>query len=320
MALEETNGTVAEVYPNVCSVKLDESGHRILCNYKRNSVFGLKLNPAPFDEENQKWRERAPVAVGDRVKVQSFGSADGVVEGVALRKNFLARPAPGRDEGIVHVIAANIDVLCVVSSAAQPEFTPGLVDRFFVAAEFQEIEPVLCINKVDLLKKSEKSEQAPWRGYEELGYPVIETSAKTKEGLKELKARLIGKKVVFAGHSGVGKTSLLSALTEHDVGKVGAVSDVTGKGRHTTTGAILLDAPGDSIWIDTPGVREFGLLGITPEVLPTLFREFRNLTCPSEGCQHVFEESSEEPACPAISLARYASYRRIWTSLSEDSK
>jgi ribosome biogenesis GTPase len=122
--------------------------------------------------------------------------------------------------------------------------------------------------------------------------------------------RIRGKGAVFCGQSGVGKTSLLRVLLGTEVGKVGDVSDATGKGKHTTTAAILLGGPDGSDWIDTPGVREFGLLEIKPEQLKDQFPEFRNLACQAPGCLHESEEG-----CAARSLERYASYLRIIKSL-----
>src|SRR5207302_1748888 len=129
-------------------------------------------------------------------------------------------------------------------------------------------------------------------------------------GIHELRERLRDQAVVFCGHSGVGKTSLLRALLMTQVGRVGSVSQVTGKGKHTTTGSVMLEGPGDSRWIDTPGVREFGLAHLLPEALVRFFPELRNLRCAVEGCLHEGEEG-----CAAMQLPRYPSYRRILESL-----
>jgi ribosome biogenesis GTPase len=206
-----------------------------------------------------------------------------------------------------HVVAANVDFLVIVTSATTPAFTPGLVDRYLVAATFAGIEPILCLNKVDQLAPDALQ---PTRAYREIGYSVFEISTKQRIGIDGLLDRIRGKGAVFCGQSGVGKTSLLRVLLGTDVGKVGAVSDATGKGKHTTTAAILLGGPEGSDWIDTPGVREFGLAEIKPEQLKDQFPEFRDLICQAPGCLHEIEEG-----CAARSLERYPSYRRIIASL-----
>jgi ribosome biogenesis GTPase len=277
-----------------------DDGREPLCAYRRAKVIrGAKSST---DE-----RERSPVAVGDRVRVSTTGSRDGVVEGVCARRNRLARPAPGRDEKNVHVLVANVDCVAVVASAANPEFSPGLVERFVIAAQAEGIPPILCVNKVDLLPAGQAR---PWSIYRELGYEVVECSVRSGVGIVELRARLLDRAVAFCGHSGVGKTSLLRALIGEEIGRVGDVSDATGKGRHTTTGAVLLHGPGRSRWIDTPGVREFGLLGLTPERLREFYPELASLACTQAVCGHL-----DEPDCQARGLPRYPQYRRILESL-----
>lgn len=294
LPLEKANATVAEVFPNQARVRTD-TGTDLVCNYRRSTVIGAA--------SEGRWRERSPVAVGDRVLVEKIGTQEGVISGVARRTSQLMRPAPGREE-LVHALAANVHSICIVSSAGHPAFSPGLVDRFLVAASFGGIEPVVIINKIDLLE----SESRPWEMYRELGFQVREVSAKSGLGIEALRQSLSSSKAVFCGQSGVGKTSLLTALLGKDIGRVGEVSEATGKGRHTTTGAVLLD----DNWIDTPGVREFGLVGVEPEQLKEHYPEFASLQCQSTGCFHMGEP---ECAAQAESLPRLQSYRRIFESL-----
>ncbi len=194
-----------------------------------------------------------------------------------------------------------MEILVIVTSAADPEFSPGLVDRVLVAAQMQGILPIICVNKIDLLASPVK----PWAIYSELGFEVFEVSATRGTGIPALRDRLLKKRVAFFGHSGVGKTSLLRALIGEQIGKVGEVSEVTGKGKHTTTGAVLIQGPEDSLWIDTPGVREFGLIGLNAEQLAEYFPEFRGL-------------DPSDPESPARELPRYESYCRIRDSLLEE--
>lgn len=302
LSAEMANATVAEVFPNQCRVKLDEDQAEILCSYRRATVF-----------QQDEVRERSPVAVGDRVLVNRLNPQSGVVEGVCLRQNHLSRPAPGKEargkdlQRVQHVIAANIEFMTIVTSAVEPAFSEGMVDRYLVAASHAGIKPILCLNKIDLL---DAKFQKPTDLYRRLGYQVCEVSSKKKLGIESLEKGILGKAVVFCGQSGVGKTSLLRCLLGADIGKIGALSASTGKGRHTTTAAILLGGPQGSQWIDTPGVREFGLSEVLPENLASHFPEFKGMACPQEGCFH-----EEEEGCQARNLPRYASYRRILTSL-----
>jgi len=307
----QANATVAEVYPRQCRVRLDKSGEEILCGYRRAAVLG---HAAGHAEEGE--RDRSPVAVGDRVQVERSSPDAGTINGVCERRNLLARPAPGRDRSekkVRQVIAANTDVLVIVASVAEPEFSPGLVDRFIIAAESAGIHPVICVSKLDLVPGQEQ----PWKIYSELGYEVFLCCAKRNEGIAELRLRLNGLGAVFCGHSGVGKTSLLRALLGIEIGRVAEISEATGKGRHTTTSAVLLNTMRSSesllpqtAWIDSPGIREFGLLHVLPESLAGFFPEFATLVCPTDGCLH-----TEEPGCLARAFPRYSSYFRIMQSL-----
>jgi ribosome biogenesis GTPase len=293
---EQANATVAEVFPNRCRVRMDD-GSEFLCSYRRATLF----------RHGQEFRERSPVAVGDRVKVSSDSPQAGVVEGLCQRRNSLIRPAP-HQENVRHVIAANIDDLVIVTSAGEPVFTPGLVDRYLVAAEAEKIQPLICLNKIDMGLSSEASHSIGL--YAGLGYGIYQVSAKKGLGMSEFGHRLAGRSVVYCGQSGVGKTSLLRALLGTEVGRVGELSAATGKGRHTTTGAVLLHGPGQGHWIDTPGIREFGLARVEAGNLSGCFPEFRALACPMSGCRHL-----DEPGCLARELPRYPSYRRILESL-----
>jgi ribosome biogenesis GTPase / thiamine phosphate phosphatase len=298
LAASEANAVVAEVFPNQCRVRLDGEEINLLCSYRRANVI----------KEGAEIRERSPVAVGDRVKVERIGSQNGIVAGVCERRNHLSRPAPGRENvRFQHVIAANVDALVIVASAVEPDFSPGLVDRYLVAASFAGIEPILCLTKVDLLGAAESR---PSDLHRSLEYPVFELSSKSGAGVDALRKTIEGRTVVFCGLSGVGKTSLLRELLASDFGRVGEVSTATGKGRHTTTGAILLGGPSGSQWIDTPGIREFGLSEIPPARLAECFPEFQGLGCAVSACLH-----QDEEGCLARAFARHASYRRILESL-----
>lgn len=302
-ALEESNAMVIEVHPKLCRVQMDEDKEQLICSFRRSSV----------ERGMGEARERTFVTVGDRVVVSSQGAGAGVVEGVCERRNALFRVAPGgegkKTAEVRHVIAANLDCVVIVASVRDPEFSPGLVDRFLIGTLAAGIEPLICVTKQDLAVGS-SSLLASLEVYRKLGYSVLEVSAKTGKGIEELKEKLLGRAVLFCGKSGVGKTSLLRTLLEAEVGKVGEVSWATGKGRHTTTGTVLFEGPGSSQWIDSPGVREFGLVGVEPERLADFFPEIRTVRCRAVGCLH-----SGEEGCEATALPRYSSYLRIFESL-----
>lgn len=304
----QTNGTVVEVFPKLCRVQLDSvrTFDPVLCSYRRAAILGAKAK-----DESRLGRDRAPVAVGDRVHVERTSPQAGVVDGMAKRRNELIRPAPGREGGaLFQVLAANVDLVVVVASATQPEFSEGLVDRFLVTAEASQISALLVVTKTDL-----PFEDRPWRIYEQIGYLVVEVSNPRHEGIDQLAEHLRGKTSVFCGHSGVGKTSLLNSLLGDAVHRVGEVAE-TGKGRHTTTSAVMIPFEWDpesdlpSRIIDTPGIKELGLVGMHAAQVAAAFPEFRGLECNTARCLH-----RDEEGCLARDLPRYPSYRRIVESL-----
>ncbi|MDD5628322.1 MAG: ribosome small subunit-dependent GTPase A [Elusimicrobia bacterium] len=290
---EEGNAVVAEVFPNQSAVRRDGAGERLLCDYRMAS---LAVGGAA--------RERSPVCVGDRVRVQA-----GTITGRCERRNQLVRSAPNSRDPLLHVIAANIDCLVVVAAAREPEFSVGIIDRFLVAASAQGIPALLCVNKTDLLGPGD---ERPWELYPAAGVPVLETSARSGAGAAELRSRLRGQTAAFCGHSGVGKTSLLRRLLGDEAcGRVAELSAASGKGRHTTSGAVLLPGPKESNWIDTPGIMNFALVGVGRAGLLAHFKELASAAalC-GPGCAH-----EAEPACVLRRLPRYHSYRQILGSL-----
>jgi ribosome biogenesis GTPase len=243
----------------------------------------------------QLWRgeddkpETRPVAVGDRVSLALSGE-EGVIESVAQRSNRLARGhAGGGRRGSVQVIAANIDSLLVVAALDDPPFRPGLVDRFIVAAEAQGIHPVLLLNKVDL-----PADRAVVQPYRDFGFEVLQTSIVTGEGIDELRALMNRGISMLIGHSGVGKTSLLNAVSPGLELATGAVTGYHGRGRHTTTRVVLVPLLGGGWVVDSPGIREFAVQGVGPAELARLYPGFGELpaACRFDDCRH-----KHEPAC-----------------------
>ncbi|MBI5202870.1 MAG: ribosome small subunit-dependent GTPase A [Elusimicrobia bacterium] len=236
---EECNGTVAEIFPNRSAVRLDSRPDVLLCNY-RMATLAVRGGS----------RERSPTCVGDRVRVEGD-----VIVGACRRRTALARRSPNARNPLTHVMAANLNMLVIVASVREPEYTPGLVSRMLEAADSQDIAVVVCANKIDLL---EEGAARPWREFAEARAAVVECSVKSGAGMAELEDLVRGRAAAFCGNSGVGKTSLLRRLLGDDsYGRVAEISAASGKGRHTTTGAVLLPGPANSTWIDTPGVMDF---------------------------------------------------------------
>jgi ribosome biogenesis GTPase len=289
----EGNATVAEIFPNQAAVRPDGGTARILCGYRMATLaFGGTS------------RERSPVCVGDRVRVEI-----GVVVGRCKRRNMLVRCAPNARDPLLHAVAANLDRLVVVASAREPDFMHGIVDRFLVAASAQNIPAILCVNKSDLIAPGDEK---PWAHYAAAGVELVETSALGAGRTAALAELIQGKAAAFCGHSGVGKTSLLRRLLGDDrLGRVGALSRATGMGRHTTTGAVLLPGPEGSSWIDTPGIMNFTLVGVDRAGLLAHFPELLEASARcAPDCLH-----DSEPGCALLGMPRHRSYRAILGSL-----
>ncbi len=255
---------------------------------------------------------RKGVVVGDRVRlVGDVTGDDGSLARIVLvdeRTTVLRRTADD-DDPVERVIVANADQLVVVTALADPEPRQGLVDRALVAAYAAGMAPLLVLTKADLADPEPVLE-----GYRPLGVPYVVTQR--GGDLTELRARLAGRTSVLLGHSGVGKSTLVNALVPDATRAVGVVNAVTGRGRHTSTSALLMDLPGDGWIVDTPGIRSFGLNHVDPDQLIEAFDDLRELTyaCP-RGCTH----GDGEPECgldeaTGPEVDRVRSFRRLLAS------
>ena len=259
---------------------------------------------------------RKGVVVGDRVKVVGDTSGDEgslarIVE-VDERLTVLRRTADDTDP-VERVIVANADQLVVVVALADPEPRPRLIDRALVAAYDAGLEPLLCLTKPDLADP-----ETLLSIYRPLGVPFVVTERGRE--LSDIRERLAGRTSVLVGHSGVGKSTLVNGLVPGADRAIGRVNVVTGRGRHTSTSAVMLPLPDDSGWIiDTPGIRSFGLAHVDSERLIHAFPDLKDLTheCP-RGCTH----GESEPECAldeAVTRgeteeARVESFRRLLAS------
>lgn len=289
-------------------VHVEASGRVVPCTVRGRFFEGGDDDP-----------ESRPVAVGDDVEVEIEGET-GAIEKVLPRRSRIARPKP-RDPQTWQVIAANVDLMVIVVSMSQPDPRPGLIDRLLVAAESDSIEPVIVVNKIDLVEAGAvEAFAAPYRA---LGYRVLATSASDGRGLEELKSALLGKTAMFLGHSGVGKSSLLTALDPTIAARIGELIRTGSnavRGAHTTTSASLHPLAFGAALIDTPGVREFGLPPMEPHDLAHWFRDLAPFlpSCRYSTCTHDHEPGCAVKAAAAagqISPARFATYQKLLAEL-----
>lgn len=262
-----------------------------------------------------------PVAVGDRVTIRLNEDDTGLITEIHERRNKLSRRAAGHRAGREHVLVANVDQAWGVQSIRLPRLNPGFIDRFLVMAEVYEIPAGLIFNKVDLMHKKDRDEVFALRDlYEALGYPVLLTSATEGTGLDALHDALTDKINVITGPSGVGKSTLLNAIEPELDLATSAVSEKTRKGTHTTTYAALHALSEGGYVVDTPGIREFGILDLEPDELAFFFVEFLPYLneCRFDDCTHDHEPGCAVKAAVAegeISEQRYESYLNILESL-----
>ena len=259
------------------------------------------------------------VVCGDIVTWQAEDADTGVITSIEERRTILQRPDINNN---LRIIASNIDQVFIVV-AHKPELNEGLIDRYLVAAENSHLKPVILLNKIDLFDEQEFIDlKQRLQLYKDIGYTVLYTSAKQEHGLDSLIELLKDNNNIFVGQSGVGKTSLINTILNSDA-RIGEISEATGKGKHTTTTAYLyplMEAQGHII--DSPGVREFGLIKLSEEDIVHGFAEFKPYIghCKFRNCAH-----KNEPGCALlaaledkkITQQRWKSCQRIIESLTE---
>jgi ribosome biogenesis GTPase len=289
------------------------------------------------DEQGQLWNARMkgvlkldeitstnPVAVGDRVsfEIESAASATAVIGEILPRHNYINRQSP-RHKHQHHIVAANLDQTLLVATLKEPKTSQGFIDRFLVAAAMYHVTPLIVFNKADLYRQKEMDRYEALRSmYEAIGYRVLLVSAATGQGMDELLATLTGKTTLLSGHSGVGKSSLLNSWFPGMNRKTQDVSGWSGKGQHTTTFAEMFDLLQGGKIIDTPGMREFGLVDISKQELSHYFSEMKPLLqdCQFNNCLHY-----NEPGCAVkqavqdgrIHEDRFISYLSILDSIED---
>jgi ribosome biogenesis GTPase len=267
-----------------------------------------------------------PVSVGDEVEIETENENEktATITDILPRRNYINRQSP-RGKHQHHIIAANLDQSMLVATLKEPRTSAGFIDRFLVASEMYHVSPVIVFNKADLYKKKEMDKYEHLAGiYRQIGYTVLLISASEKTGVDEVKELLKNKTTLISGHSGVGKSSLLNVILPDLQLRTQDVSGWSGKGMHTTTFAEMFDLPFGGRIIDTPGMREFGLVDIDKQELSHYFPEMRDRlnNCQFNNCMHI-----NEPDCAIkdavengeIHVDRYVSYMNILESIEEKS-
>lgn len=269
-----------------------------------------------------------PIAVGDEVEIER--EKDQTVENtyiitaIANRRNYINRQSPHKKH-LHHIIAANLDQTMLFATIKEPRTSQGFIDRFLIASEAYHIPAVVVFNKADIYRQKEMEQYEEWKQmYETAGYKVFLISMEKNEGVEEVKQTLAGKTTLISGHSGVGKSTFINAVLPSLELRTNEVSGWSGKGMHTTTFAEMYDLPFDGRLIDTPGLKEFGIIDISKQELSHYFPEMRVLIndCQFNNCLHL-----EEPGCAVkeavanetLHPLRYISYAGILATIEEKS-
>jgi ribosome biogenesis GTPase len=299
--------------------------------YKSTGSFYLA-----YDVSGRKWNCRVrgklkidtdisstnPIAVGDTVElmIENEGEDSAIIKDIRQRNNYMVRTSP-HNKHQKHIVAANIDLALLVATIAEPRTSNGFIDRFLITAEAYHIPAIIVFNKSDLLEGKSLEEYGNRKAiYEKAGYKTFLTAAEKGNGLDELSEMLKDKTTLFSGHSGVGKSTLINYFIPHQNLRVQEVSGWSGKGQHTTTFAEMFDLPGGGRIIDTPGVKEFGIVDMEREELSHYFPEMKVLIndCKFNNCIHINEPGCAVKAAVAageVSLERFESYIAILSSL-----
>lgn len=272
-----------------------------------------------------------PVAVGDVVTVEMENELENTltITAVEPRKNYITRTSP-HNKNQHHIIAANLDQSLLFATLKEPKTSTGFIDRFLITSEAYHIPSILVFNKIDVYKKKEQEKfEEVKEMYEAVGYKVMGMSITANEGVEAVKAMLKDKTTLLSGHSGVGKSSFINTVFPQLQLRTQDVSGWSGKGLHTTTFAEMFNLSPDSHRdggrvIDTPGIRELGLVDISRQELSHYFPEMRKLIsdCQFNNCLHI-----NEPGCAVkaavqqgnIHPERYISYCNILDKIEEKS-
>jgi len=265
-----------------------------------------------------------PIAVGDEVEMELENELENTatITRIYERRNYINRQSPSHKMQH-HIVASNLSQSLLFATLKEPRTSQGFIDRFLVTSEAYHVPAIIVFNKTDVYKKKEQERlRALQQMYTGIGYKVVAMSVKENTGVDEVKQLLKDNTTLMSGHSGVGKSSFINAVFPEMVLRTQEVSGWSGKGLHTTTFAEMFDLPFNGKIIDTPGIREFGLVNIDKQELSHYFVEMRPLlnNCQFNNCLH-----TNEPGCAvkqavadgAITEDRYVSYYNILESINE---
>jgi len=265
-----------------------------------------------------------PIAVGDEVEMEIENELENTstITNIYDRKNYIARQSP-HNKNQHHIVASNLDQSVLFATIRDPKTSQGFIDRFLVSCEAYHIPAIIVFNKADVYRKKEMERFAELKEmYEQIGYKTVLGSVVNNQGVDEVEELLLNKVTLLSGHSGVGKSSLINAIFPELNLRTNEVSGWSGKGMHTTTFAEMFDLPSGGKVIDTPGVREFGLVDIEKHELSHYFPEMRERLndCQFNNCMHI-----NEPGCAikeainngGIHVDRYVSYMTILDTMSD---
>lgn len=292
------------------------SWYQVLAN---GTVFSARLK-GKFKVEN--YDTTNPIAVGDDVLLEKTTQGEFVINEILPRRNYIIRQSP-RNKHQRHIIASNIDLALLIITISKPRTSLGFVDRFIAAAASFHIPVKIVLNKIDLLKEKEKSPFEYLQAvYNHLGYQVICASTITGEGIAQIKEILAHQTTLIAGHSGVGKSTIVNTIQPNLHLKTGKISEKWNKGMHTTTFATMFEIMPDAFIIDTPGIKEFMLLQMEPEEVSGYFIEIKKAAenCQFNNCLH-----ENEPNCAVkaaveahkIAPTRYENYLNILQNIRD---
>ncbi len=266
-----------------------------------------------------------PIAVGDEVIIEIENELENTatITQILERKNYVARVSP-HNRNKHHIISSNLDQSLLFATLKDPKTSSGFIDRFLVACEMYFVPAIIVFNKSDLYKKKELAKFAELQEvYQTIGYKVLLISVAENIGMDAIKAILHNKTTLLSGHSGVGKSTCINAIFPDMHLRTSEVSGWSGKGLHTTTFAEMFNIESGGKIIDTPGIRELGLVDIKKEELSGYFPEMKALVndCQFNNCMHI-----NEPDCAVkdavnngkISIDRYVSYRNILDTIREN--
>jgi ribosome biogenesis GTPase len=291
------------------------------------------------DEEGKIWNARMkgvfkldditstnPIAVGDIVDfdLENENENSVVITKIHDRKNYINRQSP-KIKSQQHIVAANIDQALLIATLKEPRTSQGFIDRFLVTCEMYHVPAIIVFNKSDIYKNKENEKFSDMKNmYEEIGYKVHLISTREKTGTEDIEVELTNKITLVSGHSGVGKSTFINTIIPSLQIRTKDVSGWSGKGQHTTTFAEMYDLPElqKSVIIDTPGMKEFGLVAVERHELSGYFPEMRKLIndCQFNNCLH-----TNEPGCAVkeavqkgeIHEERYVSYFNMLESIEE---